>query len=75
MINVYKVKYHPATDTKGARFSVTRIDDQKTYWSAYDYGVSSAERIAVHNTFGEDTARLEYVGEMAKNTKLYAIHH
>jgi hypothetical protein len=75
MINAYKVKYHPATDNGGAKLTVTRIDDKKTYRVGYDYGAASAERIAIHKTFGEDTARLEYIGELSSGTHLYAVQH
>ena len=30
MINVYRVKYLSATNTRGASFKVTRIDDHRT---------------------------------------------
>jgi hypothetical protein len=75
MINVYKVKYHPATDNSGARFTVTRIDDQATRRAKYNYGVANAEQIAIHDAFGEDADGLEYVGKLSKCVHLFAIQH
>ncbi len=54
MINAYRLKYIPATDTKGARFSVTRIDDGKGYKVSYDYDANNPLKQAIHDAFGED---------------------
>ncbi len=75
MITVYKVKYHPATVNTGARFTVTRMDDKRTYRTAYNYGALRAECHAIHEAFGEDTARLEFAGRMSKDAALYAVSH
>lgn len=75
MITAYKVKYHPATDNAGARFTVTRLDDKKTYRTGYNYGAISAERYAVHEAFGADAGRLECVGRLDRVTSIYAITH
>ncbi len=77
MINVYRVKYLSATNTRGASFKVTRIDDHRTKVTPYDHGVNNAVTHAIHATFGEDTARLEFVGcsDRSKNESFYAIAH
>jgi hypothetical protein len=77
MINAYKVKYHPATDNAGARYSVTRIDDGKSYKVAYDYAANNPIKHAVHDAFGEDVALIEFVGNLNSSgfEKLYAVHH
>ena len=77
MINVYRVKYKPATDTKGASFLVTRIDDNKTYKLPYDYSVNNPAKYAIHIGYGEDVARLEFVGSQGKKNPdcFYAIQH
>lgn len=75
MINCFAVQYRPATEHGGARFTVRRIDDGQSKTVPYDYGHSSAAKKAVHDAFGDDVARLEYVGDLNKSTKLYAITH
>lgn len=77
MITVYRVKYISATNTKGAMFKVTRIDDQKTKQTPYDHGANNAVTHAIHATFGEDTDRLEFVGgsDRSKDESFYAIVH
>ena len=77
MINAYRVKYIPATDTKGARFSVTRIDDGKGYKVSYDYGANNPLKHAIHDAFGEDVSRIEYIGDLNASgmEKLYAVSH
>ena len=60
MINVYRVKYLSATNTRGASFKVTRIDDHRTKVTPYDHGVNNAVTHAIHATFGEDPNRLEF---------------
>lgn len=77
MITVYRIKYQSATDTRGASFKVTRIDDHKTKVAPYNHGVNNAVTHAIHATFGEDTARLEFVGcsDRSKNESFYAITH
>lgn len=75
VINAYRIKYINATDIKGAGFKVTRIDDGKSVSVSYDYGANNAIKKAVHDAFGEDFTRLEFVGALNKNESLYAIHH
>jgi hypothetical protein len=75
MITVYTVKYHKATDTLGARLTVTLLDNKKTYKVPYSYGAQNAEKFAIHSTFGEDTAQLECVGRLNETTSLYAVNH
>ena len=77
MINAYRVKYNPATDTKGATYTVIRIDDGKSYKVAYDYAVNHPVKQAVHEAFGEDVANVEFVGNLNSSgfEKLYAVHH
>jgi hypothetical protein len=77
MINAYRLKYIPATDTKGARFSVTRIDDSKGYKVSYDYGANNPLKQAIHDAFGEDVSKIEYVGDLNASglEKLYAVSH
>lgn len=69
MITAYRIKYAIAG------FKVTRIDDGKTKSVSYDYGSNHAVKKAIHDAFGEDPDRLEFVGAMNKNESLYAIHH
>lgn len=73
MITLYSVKYHQATDTKSARFTVTRVYDKKTLRLPYNYGAANAEKDAVKIAFGEDAAKLEYVGRLDKATSYFAI--
>lgn len=75
MITVYKVKYQPSTDTKGASFLVCRIDNKKTRKLPYDFGVDNPAKYAIHLGFGEDVARLEFVGSQGKDNAecFYAI--
>ena len=77
MINVYRVKYLSATNTRGASFKVTRIDDHRTKVTPYNHGVNNAVTHAIHATFGEDTNRLEFVGcsDRSKDESFYAIVH
>ena len=77
MINAYRVKYISATDTKGARYSVTRIDDGKSYKVSHDYGANHPLKHAIHDAFGEDVSRIEYIGDLNASgmEKLYAVSH
>ena len=77
MINAYRLKYIPATNTNSARFSVTRIDDGKGYKVSYDYAANNPLKHAIHEAFGEDVAKIEFVGNLnASGTeKLYAVSH
>ena len=77
MINVYRVKYLSATNTRGASFRVTRIDDHRSKITPYNYGANNAVTHAIHATFGEDTSRLEFVGysDRSKDESFYAIAH
>ena len=77
MINVYKVKYQPPTETKGASFLITRIDDKKKRRLPYDFGANHPAKYAIHLGFGEDVGRLEFVGSQGKDNaeSFYAIHH
>lgn len=77
MITVYRVKYISATNTKGAMFRITRIDDNKIKHTPYDHGANNAVTHAIHATFGEDTARLEFVGcsDLSEDESFYAIAH
>jgi hypothetical protein len=81
MINAYKLKYIPATDTKGASYKVTRIDDDTAYKLSYDhsvpydYSVSDPAKHAIHKAFGEDVEKIEYVGQLSILERLYAVHH
>jgi len=77
MINAYRVKYIPATDTKGARYSVTRIDDGKGYKVSHDYEANNPLKHAIHDAFGEDVSRIEYIGDLNASgmEKLYAVSH
>jgi major membrane immunogen (membrane-anchored lipoprotein) len=77
MINAYRVKYNPATDTKASGFTVTRIDDGKGYKVSYDYAVNHPMKQAIHEAFGEDTAKIEFIGDLNSSgfEKLYGVHH
>ena len=77
MINVYRVKYLSPNNTRGASFRVTRIDDHRSKITPYDYSANNAVTHAIHATFGEDTARLEFVGcsDRSKDESFYAIAH
>lgn len=77
MINAYRLKYIPATDTNSARFSVTRIDDGKGYKVSYDYAANNPLKQAIHEAFGEDVARIEFIGDLNASgmEKLYAVSH
>ena len=77
MINVYRVKYKPATNTKGAYLVVTRIDDHKSHHMSYDYGSSQPMKQAISLAFSEPLHCLEFVGssDTNKNESFYAIQH
>ena len=75
MINAYRIKYVSATSTRPAGFKVTRIDDARSKVVRYDYSVNNAVTHAIHEAFGEDTARLEFIGCLSKNESLYAVQH
>jgi hypothetical protein len=76
MITVYKVKYISPTDTAGARFLVTRMDDHRQGRTPYNHGVNNAVTNAIHAIFGEDPDKLEFVGcsDKSKNESFYAIN-
>jgi hypothetical protein len=77
MIAIYRVKYQSPTTNRGSTFVVTRMADHKTYRTPYDHGANNAVTHAIHATFGEDTARLEFVGcsDRNKDESFYAIVH
>ena len=77
MINAYKLKYLPATDDKGARFSVTRIDDGKGYKVSYNFEANNPLKHAIHEAFGEDVSKIEFIGNLNASgmERLYAVHH
>ena len=75
MITAYKVRYVSATNSNSSGFAVTRIDDNKTKKTPYNYGVNNAIKHSIHEAFGEDTARIEFVGSLDKNNSLYVVIH
>ena len=77
MINAYRLKYIPASNTAGARFAVTRIDDGKGYKVSYDYAANNPLKHAIHDAFGEDVSKIEFIGNLNSSgtEKLYAVHH
>lgn len=75
MINAYKLRYHPATDANDIRYTVTRVDDGKAYTVKPNYGAANQLKHAIHDAFGEDTNRIEFIGELSKSERLYAVHH
>ena len=78
MIMIYKVKYICATNTSGAKFQVTRMDDHRVCRTPYKHGVISPVTHAVHDTFGEDPDKLAFVGFTKKGNRdeaLWAIQH
>lgn len=77
MINAYKIKYIPATSVRGAEFKVTRIDDKKSYTVSYNYEANNVLKHAIHEAFGEDVSRIEFIGELNStgSERLYAVYH
>jgi hypothetical protein len=75
MIHAYRIKYLPATNTNGARFSVTRINDAKNRRVSYDYEANNTFKQAVHEAFGEDVNRMEFIGDLNASEKIYAVTH
>jgi len=71
MFHAYIVRYMPATDTKGARLSVTCGDTGARKTVSYDYGADNPMRAALASTFGVTSA--EYVGKAAPNASIYII--
>ena len=75
MITIYTVKYCEATNTRGARLVVTRINDAKRKTVAWNFGVNSATRYAIHEGFGEDVSNVEYVANQSANVGVFAVQH
>jgi hypothetical protein len=69
----YAVHYRPATEKRGARFNVKQINTGRTKSVTYDFGHNSPPRKAIHDAFGDDTARIEYVGLIESGKALYAV--
>ena len=69
----YAVTYRPATDNKQARFIVKSIDRGQSKTVFYDYGHNSPPRKAIHDAFGDDVARIQYVGLIESGKQLFII--
>ena len=73
MIVVYKTRYMPATDTTGAKFRVTCLNTMRAHTVPYDYSTSNPLKHAIHQAFGEDTNKIEFINDIAKHERMYAI--
>ena len=74
MIVVYKTRYIPATDTTGSKLRVTRINTGKAHTMPYDFTTNNPFKHAIHQAFGEDTAKIEFINDTAKYERMYAIN-
>lgn len=75
MITCYAVTYRPPTENSGARFLVKQIESGRSKSVSYDYGHNSPPRKAIHDTFGDDVARIEYSGLIKAGTQLFVSHY
>ncbi len=76
MIYVYKIKHIPATDTKGARVKVTRLNDQESRTIPFMHDAEDVVRKTIKWTFGEEKAeQLQLICHLNAAESLYAIHH
>ena len=73
MIVVYKTRYMPATDTTGAKFRVTCMNTMRAHTVPYDHSASNPLKQSIHQAFGEDTSKIEFINDVAKFERLYAI--
>lgn len=69
----YAVTYRPATESRPARFVVKSIDREQSKTVPYDYGHNSPPRKAIHDAFGDDVARMGYVGLIESGKQLFTI--
>jgi hypothetical protein len=74
MIVVYKTRYIPPTDTTGARFRVTCLNTMKAHTVPFNYTTNNPLKQAIHDAFGEDTANIEFVNDIAKFERMYAVN-
>lgn len=73
MIVVYKTRYIPATDTTSAKFRVTCMNTMRAHTVPYDYSAGNPLKHAIHQAFGEDTSKIEFINDAAKFERLYAV--
>jgi len=73
MIVVYKTRYMPTTDTTGAKFRVTCLNTMRAHTVPFDYASNNPFKHAIHQAFGEDTTKIEFVNDTAKWERTYAI--
>ena len=73
MIVVYKTRYIPATDTTAAKFRVTCLNTLRAHTVPYDYTSNNPLKGAIHQAFGEDPAKVEFINDIAKFERLYAV--
>ena len=74
MIVVYKTRYIPATDTTGSKFRVTCLNTMRAHTVPYDFTTDNPLKYAIHQAFGEDTAKIEFINDTAKYERMYAIN-
>lgn len=75
MIYVYKIKHIPATNTKGARVKVTRMDDKVSRIIPFLPDTDNVVTKTIQWTFGENADSLQFVCRLNETESLYAIQH
>ncbi len=66
MITLYKTRYNPATNTKGASITVKCITTGCTRTVPYDHGAHNANRSAIQAIYGFHPDRMTHVGVEGK---------